>query len=197
MQNIQTDPTTDAARPQPRWHDLAAVSGVQAREELPTRALGVATGLVFGGGGLYLLFTPVPGVQGSVGLELVWGFLFVVGLLTASLVVVLFPREQVRGLSIGPSGVEIVYMRRPTRTISWSAPGKRVVLEDWQSVYARWDRNSKRTGMLWTNPGIRPFDLTPAAFDELISAARGAGWKVQDSQLEDQNASFRRVLLTS
>ena len=182
--------------------DISPARSKLAKWNSPIRLALLLVGGLFCGGGSYAFFaapSPLPfGLLGRLAL------LFAAAAGAFAILMALL-------LSDGPSLLELdsrsVSLRSPrgnSRSYEWSDPSIDFVILDVRGSpqaalhYGPDDSYlSRRTGLLWVSPGRGHFDLTPEAFDAIVSAASTAGRVVTESEVRlDTFRSVRKIVLS-
>jgi len=161
--------------------DLTSQRSGRAKWDLPTRVVAVGTGALVTTTGLYLSFVPRTSVPNQLGVHAIFDFIAAAGILAIAVGLLLTPGPyQIRATIAGVDAVDPRGRRR--RLVSWSDPKLRVELWDFRgSVRDVRGYLAQRTGIMWTRPGFRGFDITFDAMEGIMASAQGAGCRIETS----------------
>jgi hypothetical protein len=164
-----------------RFFSLVGPREAGARNERRGKVVGLALGAILAVVGMGLLFRPVNGFpgggveQGALVLVAIVGFLSLGGSLLRQPTPV--------GIVVSSTGVSRVDGDdQRTPLTFWFDPRLRVVLSDRRPTAGTLGRlgPGSSSGLRWLSPGRSAFDLTPEAFEGILTEARDTGLAIEE-----------------
>lgn len=159
--------------------DINRESSARARWDLPSRLVMLAAGLVGVLGGSAVLVQTSHRLGTSLEATAAVSFVTAVGCYLLASSTALMTRGP-SSLIFTPTGIDAAFQRGRKPLVRWDDPKLRIVLKDFRDYERALHRRyaSNRSGLVWVSPGLRGFDMSARAYEQILAAARTSGARV-------------------